>query len=147
MALLFFMASTAGCSTKSEANTSFKEISDSIIQEADLSDMQAGEGSNLQKLYEIDPDKLENYIIYTPSANIEAEELVLLQVKDVEDMKDIEDKIEKRIASKADSFQEYLPEEYYLVENCVLKTEGEYLLFLVASDADKVGELFEEFFK
>lgn len=149
MVLFLFITSAVGCSAESENNTStsFKEISDEIIKSADLSSMMEGDSRKLQQLYEIDEDKLENYVIYTPSANIQADELLLLQVKDPKDLSDIEDKIKKRIESKKAVFKDYLPEEYNLMENSVLETKENYIFYLASKNADKVRDVFMEFFK
>lgn len=139
---------TAGCvSQKQTPDPTVEEINAKIGQAVDLSQLRAGDSNKLQKLYGIDASELEDFVLYTAPSNIKAEELAVMKVKDPEKMSSIQAKIKKRIASKAASFKDYIPEEYYLIEKHILETHDNYILFTVSADAEKIKAAFEESFK
>ncbi len=98
----------------------------------------------LQRLYNILPEEVESSILYIASTNIKADEIAVIKAKDVNNLAEIKEKISKRVEDKAKSFQSYLPDEYYLIENHVLKTKGNFVLLAISEDADKIEQAFDE---
>ena len=62
-------------------------------------------------------------------------------------MEEVEGKIRERLEEQAANFKDYLPDEYYLIEKNVLKTKGNYILFAISEDVDKIEKIFDESFK
>lgn len=129
-----------GCSTKSNMN--FKDIDEKVEKATDVSNMRAEDKEKLKKLYDIDANKLEDFKFYRAESNVKADELLILKVKDKKDIDDIKNKINKRIEKQETSFKDYLPKEYDLIKNSVVKTKEEFVLFIASSDADKVAGAF-----
>lgn len=109
--------------------------------------MDIGDEEKLKKLYDIDSENLEEYILYIPKSNIEANEIAIFKVKESEDLEEVEEKIKDRVEEQATNFKDYLPDEYYLIEKNVLKTKGNYILFAISEDVDKIEKVFDESFK
>lgn len=130
-----------GCSIKSNMN--FKDIDEKIEKATDVSNMRAEDKEKLKKLYDIDADKLEDFKFYRAESNVKADELLILKVKDKKDIDDIKNKINKRIEKQETSFKDYLPKEYDLIKNSVVKTKEDFVLFIASSDADKVAGEFD----
>jgi hypothetical protein len=126
---------------------SVKDIDNKLNEKVDLSTMDIGDGEKLEKLYDINPEDLEEFLLYIPKTNIEANEIGIFKVKDSKNIDIINEKIENRIEKQADIFKDYLPEEYYLIEKNVLKTKDNYILFIVSEDAETIEEVFDEAFK
>ena len=101
----------------------------------------------LKKLFDIDPNDIDEYGIYISSSNIEASEVGIIKVKDASAANGIKDKIEKRIQQQSSSFKDYLPDEYELLQNHVLKVKDKYIFYVVSKDADKIENTFDGFFK
>lgn len=144
--ILFILTS---CSSKRamDKNISIKDIDEKIRETVDLSNMNIGDSEKLEKLYDIDIEDLEDFILYTSTKNIEASEIALLKVKDVNKIDDIKDKITARIEEKSNSFKDYIPDEYYLIEKHVLKTKNNYILFVIFEDVETIEKIFDESFK
>lgn len=146
--LVFALSTAAGCSSPKPAvkNPSVQEISEEIKQAVDISGMREGDRGQLEKLYGIDADELEGFALYTAPSNIKADEIAVLKASDPGNVESIKNKISKRLENKADSFRDYLPEEYFLIEKHVLKTHGNYILFVVSKDAEKIESVFSNIF-
>lgn len=126
---------------------SVKDIDNKLKEEIDLSTMAIGDSEKLEKLYDINLEDLEEFLLYVPKSNIEANEIGIFKVKDSANIDDIEEKVEKRVEEQSNSFKDYLPEEYYLIENSLLKTKGNYILFAISEDVDQIEEIFDKSFK
>lgn len=147
--MVIILALMTGCSSKDTATKepSIDEIDQNINDNIDISNMVLSDNAKLEKLYDIDIEEIEECKLYTAKTNIEANELLLLKVKDGEDVEDIKEEINERIESQANSFKDYLPDEYYLIEKHVLKSNGNYIIFVISEEAEKIENIFDESFK
>lgn len=146
---VFTVAAFAGCSS-SKSSSKSPEVS-KIVEEMkgaiDESNMKKVGEDKLKKLYKINPDELEEFVVYVPATNLKANELAVLKVKDASKVESIKDQISKRVEKQASSFKDYLPDEYYLIEKHVLKTQGNYILLSISKDSDKIESVFNKAFK
>ncbi|WP_236910006.1 DUF4358 domain-containing protein [Clostridium sp. Cult3] len=126
---------------------SIGDIEREIKESVDISDMVQSDKEKLEKLYQVDGEDVEDFILYLPSKNIEANELAIIKVKDVDKIDTIEANIASRIEEKSNAFKDYLPDEYYLIEKHVLKTKDNYILFVIWEDGEKIEKIFDESFK
>ncbi|MEA1962194.1 MAG: DUF4358 domain-containing protein [Bacillota bacterium] len=148
--ILFLTVTMTGCtksaSSASPASPPLADIDTKISQSVDLSNVQKCDSEKLEKYYGVNADELEDFVLYTPAVNIKADEMAIFKVKDETGISDMQNRIEKRLQNKTDSFKEYLPEEYYLVEKHVLVNHGNYVLFAISKDAETIEDIFNEFF-
>lgn len=100
--------------------------------------LQSGDESTLRKLYYINKNQVEKFVSFIPKSNMDAKEILVLKVKDVKDMPQIKSGIESRLAKQGDSFKNYRPEQYVLIENSILSIEGNNLIFIIAKDASEI---------
>ncbi|WP_416198208.1 MAG: DUF4358 domain-containing protein [Sporanaerobacter sp.] len=145
--IIFILLTGCSSDNKAEKEPSIDEIEKNISEAVDLSNMKKVDGDKLEKLYDIHSDELEGFLLYTADTNIKADEMLILKVSDEKDISDIQDKISNRIEEQSNSFKDYLPDEYYLIEKHVLKSNGQYILFVISEDAEKIESIFDESFK
>ncbi|WP_077367090.1 DUF4358 domain-containing protein [Anaerosalibacter sp. Marseille-P3206] len=138
-----------GCSSKNTTakEPSIDEIDQNIKEAVDISNMVESDSDKLEKLYDIDIEEVEDFKLYTAKTNIEANELLLLKVKEEKDIEDIKEDIKDRIETQSSSFKDYLPDEYYLIEKNILKSNGNYIIFVISEEAEKIENIFDESFK
>ncbi|WP_336820818.1 DUF4358 domain-containing protein [Bacillus thuringiensis] len=143
------LGSLSGCFGKKENvhNLSATEIGEKIKQVTNLEEMKEGDSKKLQKLYNVNTDEIESFVLYTAPTNIKADEIATIKVKDMKNVENIKEKISSRIEKKSKSFKDYLPDEYFLIEKHVLKTKDNYILLAISKDADKVEKTFDEILK
>lgn len=137
---------TAGCSDENgtTAEVSVAEVGEHIGQAVRLDDMKQGNLEKLTKLFNLGDTVVEDFVLYTATSNVKADELVVIEVKDASKVDVVLDSIQKRIEAQTVKFQDYRPEEYYLIEKHVLETRGRFILFAVSAEADRIGEAFDE---
>ncbi len=145
--LIIFVLTSCSSNKSTYKDVSVKYMDEKIKESVDISNMNVGDEEKLEKIYKIDIKDLEEFVLYTPSTNIQANEIAIMKVKDSSKMEDIQDKISERIDSQGTNFKDYLPDEYFLIEKHVLKTKDNYILFVISEDAETIEKIFDESFK
>ncbi|MFC9708924.1 DUF4358 domain-containing protein [Paenibacillus sp. NPDC056933] len=56
--------------------------------------------TKLQKLYQIAPEQVEDFVLFTASSNVKADELLVLKVKDINQVDVVKEKVQKRIEAQ-----------------------------------------------
>ena len=103
-------------------------------------------GEQVQEIYNIDPEKLEDYAIRIPMMNVKTNEVAILKVKDVADVPAVEEAVKQRAATVQQQFETYLPDQYENAKNYKLVTKGNYVLFVISDQADKLVAEYDRFF-
>ncbi|CAH0122714.1 hypothetical protein PAE9249_05303 [Paenibacillus sp. CECT 9249] len=138
-----------GCSGKGDGDAdklSAAVVGERIGQAVSLNDMKQGDAKKLQKLYHIDAEDVEDFVLYTATSNVKADELAVIKVKDKNQVESVKAKLLQRIDAQTVKFKDYRPEEYFLIEKHVLKTKGPFILFAVSQEADRMERAFDEAF-
>lgn len=125
---------------------SMDEINASILKTADLTNMVQGDVKKLRKLYYINKNEVENFILYAPKTNMDANEVLVLKVKDEESVKILKDKIEARVDKQSDSFASYRPELKEVIDDYELKEKGQYLYLIISEENKKINKAIEKNF-
>ncbi|WP_178019319.1 DUF4358 domain-containing protein [uncultured Paenibacillus sp.] len=148
LALALATGLLAGCTGKEggSGNLSAFEVGKRIELSADLGNMKQGDAERLNKLYHLSSGDVADFVLYTASSNVKADELLIIQLKEGSEKEPVLAKIEERIAAQTVKFKDYRPEEYHLIEKCVLKTHGLFILFAVSPEAGAMERIFDETF-
>ena len=123
------------------------DIKISIEKTANLEKMKIGNEKIIKKLYSINSNDIEDFISYVPNSNMEAEEVLVLKLKDEKKVSEIKAKIQKRIDKQSDSFRNYRPEKYETIKNYVLYNEGEYIIFIISDEVSAIKDAIKKDFK
>lgn len=136
------MLTGCGTSTK-EKNPTTKEVIENIKNSTEFADMQEGNEEKLEKFVGVKSEDIEEISFYIPKTNLQADEVAVIKVKDEAKVEDMKKQIEAKVNENGEGFKDYLPEQYNLVENKVLKSERTYILLAVSKDAEKIEEAFD----
>lgn len=147
--ILIFTIVLVGCTSESveQTNLSPSEISNQIGQEVRFDKMKEGDQVKLQKLYDIQADEVESYVLYTALSNVSANEFAIIKTKNSKQAAEIESKFTRRVEEQKLKFQDYRPEQYFLVTKHVIKTKGPYTLFAVSEHAEQIENVFDRLLK
>ena len=119
----------------------------SLSQVIDSEHMDTGDGSKLRKLYYISKSDVEDFILYSPKSNMDANEVLILKAKNEVDIEELKVKVEERIKKQADSFKSYRPEEYDIISNRVLDIKGKYLILIISRESETIEAAINKEFK
>jgi len=118
-----------------------------LSQVIDDEQMDKGDSSKLRKLYYISKNEIEDFILYAPKSNMDANEVLVLKGKSEEVIQQLKVKVEGRIKKQSDSFNSYRPEEYDIISNRVLDIKGKYLILIISRDSATIEAAINKEFK
>ncbi len=98
------------------------------------------------KNYNFDDGKIKDVACYI-GTGATAEEILVLQVNNKNDIKEVKNLIEKRINERKEAFADYLPEEVYKLENYNLLEKGEYLILCIANSSEETKDIVSDYLK
>ena len=127
---LYFMLSA-----NRESRAAFSDVQEAVISAADLTPMAEGDNQTFKRLYGLSASDYENVLLYYPTTNMGAEELLLIQLKDLSQQQAVKDAIESRLDTQKKSFDGYGVDQYAMLEKAVVEVQGNYILLVVANGA------------
>lgn len=134
---LYFMLSA-----NRESRAAFSDVQEAVISAADLTPMAEGDNQTFKRLYGLSANDYENVLLYYPTTNMGAEELLLIQLKDLSQQQAVKDAIESRLDTQKKSFDGYGVDQYAMLEKAVVEVQGNYILLVVANDPAPVRKAF-----
>ena len=106
-----------------------------------------------QNLVELMPDTVasesdmvvkERFVYYGPDSNMDAAELLLVNLKDTSQKESVEEAIQKRIEYQKSCFEGYGVDQMELINNAMTITYGHYMLFIVSKDSSLARDAFAD---
>lgn len=125
------------------SSAAFEDVASAVTASVDLSALQEGSVQMVKRLYGLNPSDFDGCLLYYPQTNMEAEELLLLKLRDTSQQEAVRAAVEARLETQKTSFDGYGLEQYDLLTNhSILDIRGNYVLFIVHTDAAAVQQAF-----
>ncbi|MBR3244801.1 MAG: DUF4358 domain-containing protein [Parasporobacterium sp.] len=124
--------------SKTPAEEVFRQVSEAVHSEK----MELSSDRYFKKYYGLNAADFEDVLYYAPVSNMDAEELLVVKLKSVDQQELLTEAILKRQADKEQSFEGYAPEQYALAQNYILDPQGNYILFVIDPDAESIDAAF-----
>ncbi len=119
------------------------DVATAVTAQLDLSSVQEGSNSDLKKYYGLSATDYEGVVYYAPVSNMDAEELLIIKLKDTSQADTVKSAIQSRLETQKNTFDGYGVEQYNLLEKSVLDVKGNYILYVVHADASKADQAFK----
>lgn len=116
------------------------------ISKLSLPNLTAMDDATLSAMYGINASDLEEYVCMMPLMGVHSTEFFIAKVKDGK-MDTVKAGIAKRQADLDAQWSQYLPEQYELVQNYKLVTNGNYVLFAISEYAGDAVTIFNSYTK
>lgn len=129
-------------SANRESNTDFETMSGAVTAAADLSTMAEGDNQTLKRLYGLSAADYDGFLLYYPTTNMGAEELLVIKLADKDQQQAVSDAIVSRKKKQMDSFEGYGIDQYAMLEKSIVEVQGNYILFVSAADPAAVQKAF-----
>ncbi len=91
----------------------------------------------------INPEDISEGIIKYPMINLAVDEVIVLKAVDESKIEAIKEALNKHVEAQIKNFENYVPKNSELVKNHILKTQGNYILFVVSENAEKIESIFD----
>lgn len=125
-----------------QSSASFDSVRSAVLQTLDLTDMQEADAQMVRRLYGFAPSEVDGCLLYYPSTNMGARELLIVKLSDLSQQKSVSDAIQARKQTQMKSFEGYGIEQYDLLSNSIMEVQGNYILFVVHENAAAAAQAF-----
>ena len=114
------------------SNAEFSDVSAAVMDAVDTTNLQKAENRMVKRLYGLDPSSFEDCLLYYPTTNMGAEEVLLVKLADTSQQETVAAAVEQRLQTQRNTFEGYGVEQFDLLTNhYVLQVQGNYALFVV----------------
>ena len=120
------------------SDTSIEDVSAAATDSLDMSAMQVADSNMIKRLYGLNPSEYEGIVLYYPVTNMDAQELLIVRMKDTSQQDTVAASIESRLTAQKNSFEGYGVEQFELLSNSITEISGNYAFFIVHPDAKTV---------
>ncbi len=125
-----------------ESKAAFTDVAAAVTEAADLRPMLPGDNQMVKRLYGIDPSEYDGILLYYPSTNMGAEEVLLVKLTDLSQQAAVQEAVEARVAGQHQNFKGYALEPDALLDKSITEVRGNYILFVCAEDPEPVRQAF-----
>ena len=115
-----------------------------VLQAGNKSSNASLESNNrmFQKFYGLDAGDYEGVTLYSPVSNMDAQELLIIKLKDNSQAEAVTEAINARLETQMNSFEGYGIEQYAMLEDHILDVQGNFILYVVNPNAQAADEAF-----
>lgn len=124
-----------------------KDLAQRIVKSSSFDDSLEKVDSELTiNKYGFLPELIEEIVSYQGSG-ASSEEVVILKVKDLNDVNNERKIIEDNLKEKRDAYASYMPEEVSKIDNRILIEKGNYLILCISKDYDTVNKIISDYLR
>lgn len=91
-------------------------------------------------------EEITNGKVIAAMMNVNADEIILLEAKDKKQVASLKESLEKELEGQVQTWKQYLPDQYEKVEKNVIKTNGNFLLYVTYTHPEKIEKVFDNSF-
>ena len=124
------------------SNSTLNAVTDSVIKAIKVEGMEESSNRMFKKFYGLNARDYEGVTLYAPVTNMNAEELLIIKLKDRSQAESVTEAINSRLETQKSSFEGYGIEQFDLLENHILDVQGNFILYIVHPDAAKADQAF-----
>lgn len=133
--------------TESEISKTMQEIYDEIAEKVEQPDMVTLNDNYIANYYGIDLSLLEDYVFVNAEDVIYADTIVLMKVKDEESTQAMKDALDTMIGQKKLELENYLPEQFKVVEKSEVVVSGKYVYLVISEKAEEIQAVVTQYLK
>lgn len=138
--LLVFVVVLLSANRVSQA--SFDSVKAAVCGAADLSAMAEADNQMLGRLYGLSAGDYEGVMLYCPTTNMGAEELLVIKLRDTDQQETVRTALEARLQTQKNSFEGYGVTQFEMLEQAVIEVQGNFVLLVSAQDPAPVRKAF-----
>lgn len=122
----------------------FKEVASAVEASIDKEGLVRQDAQALKRYYGLNSADYEGVLFYSSEFSISAEEILLIEVKNEQQVQSVRDALEERIEKRRDAFDGYAPEQVQLLDEARIQVRGNYIFLAVAPQAETYNTVFSE---
>lgn len=122
---------------------SIDEVYQEIGQTVSLQSPQCMDDDFISNYYGIDATALEEYVFSMSEDAAQAETVIIMKAKDAGDMAGLKDSLQTVVDEKKNEMENYIPEQFAIVEKSKVQTKDNYIWLVISENADAITDIIE----
>ncbi len=113
----------------------FDAVAAAVTPTVQSEGMQQADAQLIKRLYGVNPADYEGCLLYAPVSNMDAEELLLVKLRDLSQQAALTAAVEQRLQTQKNAFDGYGAAQFALLnDHAALEARGNYVLFVVSEN-------------
>lgn len=139
--LIFIVSLQKG---EKDSTASLKSVANNVAKSVTLDAVEESTNRMFKKFYGLNANDYEGVTLYAPVTNMDAEEILIVKLKDNSQAESVTAAINKRLETQKSTFEGYGVEQFDLLKKHILDVRGNFILYIVHPDADKADKAFRD---
>ncbi len=131
---------------KEETSKTMQEIYEEIIETVEQPEMVTLNDNYIANYYGIDLSLLEDYLFASAEDVIYADMIVLMKVKEESSAQTMKDSLDTMVTQKKLELENYLPEQFQIVEKSEVVVTGSYVYLVISEKAEEIQGVIAPYF-
>lgn len=131
--------------TQNGTEKTMQEIYEEIVKTVEQPEMVTLNDNYIANYYGIDLSLLEDYLFVSAEDVIYADTIVLMKVKEESSAQTMKDVLETMIAQKKLELENYLPEQFQIVEKSEVVVTGAYVYLVISEKAEEIQSVIAQY--
>ena len=123
---------------------SIEEVSAPVCLAMTEGQMNKKTNADAIKAFGIDLDKTEGVVYYANDSVMDVSEMLIVKLTDPEDALEVRDAVRNRVNDRENLYKNYAPDQYALLEDCIIKTSGNMVFYCTAVNADELYDAYKK---
>lgn len=124
--------------TEAQEEATVLDIYDNIVAQGKLKPLVQLNDDYIVNYYNIDVSKLKDYVFAQASDSTSADTLILIKVKDINDVEEIKAGVQGIIEQKKIELENYLPQQYDKVNNAQINVQEDFIYLVIADNSQDI---------
>lgn len=137
----------ASRSSRESADTDTQKTIGEIYQEIErsvsLRSPQCMDDDFISNYYGIDAASLEEYVFSMSEDAAQAETIIIMKAKSTDDLPALTDSLQTVVDEKKNEMENYIPEQFAIVEKSKVQTKDDYIWLVISDNADAIVDIIE----
>ena len=139
---------TAACGGGSKtAELDVGQVMEAMLEKAPIEGSIQLTQEDMLNFYGIPAEDIEAFSASLAADGITAKEIVLVKAVSEEAAGEVETKLQNRLDARRNEFNNYLPDQYAVVEKSEVKRDGVYVRLIISPQQDELVELYNSYLK
>jgi len=133
------------CATHSGGTQkSADEVAAPVISSLRQDQMSKKTNADAGKAFGIDLDKTDGIVYYANDNVMDVSEMLIVKLNDSNDAGEFKTAIQNRVTDQENLYKNYAPEQYALLEDSVIKINGNIIFYCTAVNSDELYEAYKK---
>lgn len=144
-AMVLCLGACSGGQSNQSAQFSVQTAMDDLLATVPVEEPLTLSEGDMLDFFGISAERMEEFAAVTCASGITAQEIVLVKAVDEDAADAVAEKLQNRLDALAAQMEDYLPEQYEVVQACQVREDGAYVAMIVHPEHEALEALYADY--